>query len=80
MPPSGLLKLNANYAMMKYIEKIILLSDITIWFNDMACDTPGVGVTKPISSVPLFSHFFTFMSNLVIYGVSRSYLANVSAA
>ena len=30
-------------------------------------ESPGVGVTKPISSVPLFSDFFSIIEAHVIY-------------
>ena len=42
--------------------------------------TPGVGVTKPISSVLLFSEFFTIVKTNVSYWISRLYLAGVAAA
>ena len=40
----------------------------------------GVGVTKPIFSVPLFSHFFGMMKTVVTWMISSSYLAGVTAA
>ena len=40
----------------------------------------GVGVTKPISSVPLISRFFTIVKTLVTYWISCSYLTGVAAA
>ena len=42
--------------------------------------TPGVGVTKPISSVPLFSKIFSIVKTHVSSRISRSYLAGVAAA
>ena len=41
---------------------------------------PGVGVTKPISSVPLFSKFFSTVKTHVSYWISHWYLAGVAAA
>ena len=41
---------------------------------------PGVGVTKPISSVPLFSEFFSVIKTHVTYWISRLYLIGVAAA
>ena len=40
----------------------------------------GVGVTKPIFSVPLFSTFSVIVKTNVSYWISRSYLAGVAAA
>ena len=40
----------------------------------------GVGVTKPISSVPLFSYVFRIYKIHVAFWISRSYLAGVNAA
>ena len=42
--------------------------------------TPGVGVTKPIFSVPLFSQFFRMVKTLIICMISRWYLTGVTAA
>ena len=41
---------------------------------------PGVGVTKPICSVPLFSHFVLNDKTVVTCMISSSYLAGVTAA
>ena len=40
----------------------------------------GMGVTKPISSVPLFSEFFNNAKTHVDYWISGLYLAGVAAA
>ena len=40
---------------------------------------PGVGVTKPISSVPLFSEFFSIVKTHVNY-IDNLYLTGVAAA
>ena len=40
----------------------------------------GVGVTKPIFSVPLFSTFSVIVKTNVSYWISRLYLAGVAAA
>ena len=40
----------------------------------------GVGVTKPISSVPLFSEIFNIVKTHIMYWISRLYLAGVAAA
>ena len=44
----------------------------------MAVICPGVGVTKPIFSVPLFSSFFIIIKTLVTYIISCSYIWQVS--
>ena len=41
---------------------------------------PGVGVTEPISSIPLFSYFFNITKIHVSYWISRLYLTGVAAA
>ena len=41
---------------------------------------PGVGVTKPISSVPLFSEFFSIVKTHVRYWISRLYLTGIAVA
>ena len=41
---------------------------------------PGVGVTKPIFSVPLFSQFFTMIKTLATCMIPHSYLTGVTAA
>ena len=43
-------------------------------------EEPGVGVTKPISFVPLFSLFFSIVKTNVSYWISGLYLAGVTAA
>ena len=43
-------------------------------------NSTGVGVTKPISSVPLITRFFTIVKTLVTYWTSCSYLTGVAAA
>ena len=40
----------------------------------------GVGVSKPILSVPLFSQIFRMMKTVVTWIISSSYLAGVTAA
>ena len=40
----------------------------------------GVGVTKPFSSVPLFSYFLSIVNTHVSYWISRLYLTGVAAA
>ena len=45
-----------------------------------SASAPGVGVTKPISSVPLFSEFFNNAKTHVDYWISCLYLAGVAAA
>ena len=40
----------------------------------------GVGVTKPISSVPLFSELFSIVKTHISYWMSRLYLTGVTAA
>ena len=46
----------------------------------MGLSIPGVGVTKPISSVPLFSEIFSIAKTHVSYWISRLYLTGVAAA
>ena len=53
----------------------ILWFSVTIWRH-----RPGVGVTTPIFSVPLFSQFFRMMKTVVTWMISSSYLAGVTAA
>ena len=45
-----------------------------------ATEPSGVGVIKPISSVPLFSEIFSIVKTRVSYWISRLYLAGVAAA
>ena len=57
----------------------------TLIVNEMRCVTvqtqiPGVGVTKPISSVPLFSEIFSMVKTHVCYWISHLYLTGVAAA
>ena len=40
----------------------------------------GVGVSKPISSIPLFSQIFTTVKTHINYKMSSSYLTVVTAA
>ena len=48
-----------------------------LWYT---CRGPGVGVTKPIFSVPLFSTSSVIVKTSVSYWISRLYLAGVAAA
>ena len=53
--------------------------------NEMRCVTvqtqiPGVGVTKPISSFPLFSEIFSIVKTHVSYWISHIFLTGVAAA
>ena len=41
---------------------------------------PGVGITKPISSIALFSNFFQHFETTFSYLISRLYLTGVAAA
>ena len=50
----------------------------TNWYHNY--NKTGVGVTKPIFSVPLFSHFFRMIKTVVTCMISSSYLAGVTAA
>ena len=55
------------------------------WWRHSPLYFPGstynrVGITKPIFSVPLFSHFFGMIKTLVTCVISSSYLAGVTAA
>ena len=49
-------------------------------YGDPTETTDMGGVTKPISSVPLFSEFLSIVKTNVSYCVSRLYLAAVAAA
>ena len=61
---------------------------IKAWLHHMDQDmvdiliqvSPGVGVTKPISSVPLFSHFCIIIKIPLTCWISRLYLTGVTAA
>ena len=44
------------------------------------CPCPGVGVTKPILSVPLFSEFFSIFETHVRYWISCLYWTGIAAA
>ena len=46
----------------------------------MSQSHPGVGVIEPISSVPLFSEFFSIIKTHVTYWISRLYLTGDAAA
>ena len=50
------------------------------WFVSVTTILPRVGVTKPISTIPLFSHFLYIFKTHVIYWMSRLYLTGVAAA
>ena len=64
--------------------------DVSIWWrhhdfsstDPFCCATspPGVGVPKSISSVPLFSQFFSGVRTHVSYWISRLYLTGVAVA
>ena len=43
-------------------------------------NVPGVGVTKPISSVPLFFRYFSIVKTEVSYRIARLYLTGVAVA
>ena len=55
----------------------VLPHGFTRMFSD---NSTGVGVTKPIFSVPLFSTFSVIVKTSVSYWISRLYLAGVAAA
>ena len=44
------------------------------------CTSPGVGVTEPICSAPLFSSFFRIVETQANYWISHLYLTGVAAA
>ena len=48
--------------------------------NVLEIDRSGMGVIKPVFSVPSFSQFFWMIKTLVAWMISRSYLAGVTAA
>ena len=53
---------------------------ISVWCNYNRADSgSGVGVTQPISPVPLFSEFFSIVK-IYEYWISRPYSRSVSAA
>ena len=54
--------------------------NFAIWVHYTSRLWPGVGVTKPISSVPLFSEIFSIAKTHVCYWISRLYLTGVAAA
>ena len=51
-----------------------------VWVRIMQDCGTGVGVTKTISSVPLYSDFFSIIKTHVSYWISRLYLTGVAAA
>ena len=55
-------------------------NNLAITRKPMSCHPPGVGVTKPISPIPLFSQIFTIAKTLVTCWTSCSYLTGVAAA
>ena len=55
-------------------------SNFTDHFNAWSTACSGVGVTKPIFSVPLFSQFFTMIKTLATCLIPHSYLTGVTAA
>ena len=61
-----------------YLLLWLLTSWTKVAFNQS--EREGVGVTKPISSVPLFSNFFRVIKTHVTYWISRLYLSGVVAA
>ena len=63
-----------------YINHINLLATNQMTITKQLKTGPGVGVTKPIFSVPLFSTFSVIVKTNVSYWISRSYLAGVAAA
>ena len=59
------------------------LNSVYPWVYDNqeeVSSSPGVGVTKPISSVPLFSEFFSIVKTHVRYWISHLYLTGITAA
>ena len=59
-------------------EDEVICGSPTIGTNKLS--SSGVGVTEPISSIPLFSRFFTITKTLVTYWISPSYLTGVTTA
>ena len=51
----------------------------TLMFHKLS-NSPGVGVTKPISSLPQFSEFFSIVKTHLRYWMPRLYLTYVVAA
>ena len=51
-------------------------SRFALFLNTPSC--PGVGITKPIFSVPSFSQFFRMIKTVVICMILSSYLAGVT--
>ena len=80
--PSG--SINSNHALVQIVtwwhtgDKPLFKPELTM-ISDAIC-RPGVGVTKPISSVPLFSDIFNIVKTHIMYRISRLYLAGVAAA
>ena len=63
-----------------FLSKNSIKSPKGRWDNWPVITRLRVGVTKPISSVPLFSEFFSTLKTNVGYWISRLYLADVAAA
>ena len=49
-------------------------------FSLVKHQAPGVGVTKPISSILLISEFFSIVKTQVKYWISRLYLTGIITA
>ena len=76
-------KLMAAFCIFKLITIIFINTCetdnlISVWLYCLK--SPGVGVTKPNSSVPFFSEFCSIVKTHVSYCMSRLYLAGVAAA
>ena len=65
----------------KYIKNVSSSSTFNMHVHVVRSpDWPGMGVTKPISSVPLYFQIFSTVKTHVNYKIWRSYLTGVNAA
>ena len=69
---------NTNGSAMGNQSNIAVCSDVATGQENNGMS--GLGVTKPIFSVPLFSTFSVIVKTNVSYWISRLYLAGVAAA
>ena len=75
---TSMININPKHVLRDYIFKLSATS--TRVQRVKVAMTSGVGVTKPIFSVPLFSTFSVIVKTNVSYWISCLYLAGVTAA
>ena len=70
--------LDRKISVTDFVCRALWISNTLFVWTDQ--HSPGMGVTKPISSVPLFSEIFNIVKKHIMYWISRLYLAGVAAA